>query len=61
MKKKAKTSKASPAKATRIPKEHPAYNLPDPQGGAFDGQASPAQMSNPGVPMPPMPQGAMGM
>jgi hypothetical protein len=50
MKKKAKAATAS---HMRIPKGHPAYNLPEPQGGAFDGQ-----MSNPGLPAPPMPQGA---
>ena len=57
MKKKAKAAKAS--QGTRIPKGHPAYNLPDPQGGAFDGQPSPAGMGNPGVPLPPMPGGSV--
>ncbi len=37
--------KASPGKAshTRLPKGHAAFNLPAPQGGAFDG----AQINNP--------------
>jgi len=55
------SKKVKPAKAshTRLPKGHAAYNLPAPQGGAFDGAQlnSPVPMGagptlSPGRPMP---------
>jgi hypothetical protein len=39
-------------KHTKLPKGHPAFNLPDPQGGNFEGAQlnSPGPMSPPGMP-----------
>jgi hypothetical protein len=61
-----KTSKPGKASHTRLPKGHAAFNLPAPQGGAFDGAQlnSPMGMGGPtlapGRPTPPgADQGAM--
>lgn len=65
VKKRVSPAKATHSQGTRLPKGHSAYNLPAPQGGAFDG----AQLNSP-VPMGagstlspgrPMPDGQGGM
>jgi hypothetical protein len=54
-------SKATHSQGTRLPKGHSAFNLPAPQGGAFDGAQlnSPMGMGGPSLaPGRPMPDGA---